>query len=393
VTMQPRNKILLVDDDANILQAFKRQLRGEFDVETAIGGKAGLEQIERGEFAVVVSDMQMPEINGIDFLKAVQGRSPNTVRLMLTGNVDQGTAARAVNEGKIFRFLNKPCSTEDLAKALKDALEHYRLITLEKDLLQNTLSGSVKLLTDILSMVDPGSFGKVAGLREIIRKLALGLGIKNSWEIELGAMLSNIGAVVLPAHVLAKLNSEEKLTRDEKLLVDQIPETGRKLLSNIPRLEKVAQIVLCQNKHFNGSGFPVDERKGHDIPLGARILKVVSDFKELETRGLLAVDALTQMKQREGWYDDEVLGALHRFLIPEKKKAETTETKIYEVKLGQLCSGQILLADVRSSDGVLLICSGTTVSETLIEKIKNYAQFVGIKDPFQVNCYIPCSDE
>ena len=90
-------KILCVDDDPRILQAFQRQLRKQFHIETAPGGAEGLEAIaSSGPFAVIVSDMRMPGMDGIQFLSAVKERAPESVRIMLTGNADQQTAVDAV---------------------------------------------------------------------------------------------------------------------------------------------------------------------------------------------------------------------------------------------------------------------------------------------------------
>ena len=102
--------ILCVDDDPNILEAYRRQLRKEFRVETAIGPEEGCRKIESsGPYAVVVSDLQMPNMNGIQFLTKVREQSPDTVRMLLTGNADLNAAVEAVNQGQIFRFLTKPC--------------------------------------------------------------------------------------------------------------------------------------------------------------------------------------------------------------------------------------------------------------------------------------------
>lgn len=103
------NRILFVDDDPNILKGFQRNLRKDFTVSVAEGGQQALELIQSSEpFAVIVSDMQMPGMNGAEFLYAAKKISPDSVRMMLTGNADQQTAINAINKGDIFRFINKP---------------------------------------------------------------------------------------------------------------------------------------------------------------------------------------------------------------------------------------------------------------------------------------------
>jgi len=125
-----KDKILLVDDEPKVLAAIKRQLRKEFQFETALSGEEALKIIdEKGPFAVVVSDYHMPGMNGIDFLCRVKSVDPDTVRMMLTGSADMSTAIQAVNEGSIFQFHPKPCPAETLGKAIKSGIDKYRATT------------------------------------------------------------------------------------------------------------------------------------------------------------------------------------------------------------------------------------------------------------------------
>jgi DNA-binding NtrC family response regulator len=152
------DRILLVDDDANILQGYQRALRKQFVLEPALSGEEGLEAVRaQGPYAVVVADMQMPGMNGVEFLARVKEIAPDTVRMMLTGNADQQTALEAVNEGHIFRFLTKPCSPDLLAKMLGAGLKQYGLVMSERDLLAKTLRGSIQVLTDVLGLVNPAN--------------------------------------------------------------------------------------------------------------------------------------------------------------------------------------------------------------------------------------------
>lgn len=119
-------KVLLVDDEANILSAFERQFRKHFDIQSALGAAAALEILEgSGPFAVVVSDLRMPEMDGIQFLGAVKSRAPDTVRIMLTGHASRHLAVDAVEQGHIFRLLNKPCPLLDLFHAIEEGVQQY----------------------------------------------------------------------------------------------------------------------------------------------------------------------------------------------------------------------------------------------------------------------------
>ena len=128
-------KILFVDDEVNVLDAIQRSLRNQFSVDTAVGGNEALQTLSSGgPYAVVVADMQMPQMSGLDFLCKVQTQFPDTVRMMLTGNSTLQTAVNAVNEGHVFRFLTKPCPAQTLAPALNAGIEeHDRIISKRKE--------------------------------------------------------------------------------------------------------------------------------------------------------------------------------------------------------------------------------------------------------------------
>jgi DNA-binding NtrC family response regulator len=112
-------RILMVDDESKVLSGYELLLHKEFQIDTAVGGAAALSALEAtGPYAVVVSDMHMPEMNGAQLLARIKHLAPDTIRIILTGNADIQNAVSAVNEGSIFRFLTKPCDKETLGKAL-----------------------------------------------------------------------------------------------------------------------------------------------------------------------------------------------------------------------------------------------------------------------------------
>src|SRR6185437_9822018 len=310
------DKILIVDDDSNLLASCERNLRRRFNVETAEGGQLGLEKIAaRGPYAVVISDMQMPGMNGVQFLSIVKERAPEIVRVMLTGNADVETAMRVVNEGNIFRFLTKPCVPEVLTKAIDDALAQYRLLVAEKELLNKTLNGSIKMLTEILSIMDTPSFGRSQVLRDMVAEATEKLGIANAWEIHLAVMLAPIGYVTVPPETMLKTRAGEVLSKVEEQMMERLPDTAAKLLANIPRLEGVANIVRYQHKNFNGSGLPADAVSGEAIPQGARLLKIFWDIFQLEKTGLSRLEALDELTGRSGWYDPQLLASVRAINI------------------------------------------------------------------------------
>jgi FixJ family two-component response regulator len=129
------DKILFVDDEPAVLDGYKRMLHKEFAVDTAVCGEPGLAAIrDTGPYSVVISDMRMPGINGAEFLAKVRKKSPDSVRMLLTGYTDLNAAIDAINEGNIFRFLTKPCPKETLVEAINIGLAQYHSVTADKTL-------------------------------------------------------------------------------------------------------------------------------------------------------------------------------------------------------------------------------------------------------------------
>jgi response regulator RpfG family c-di-GMP phosphodiesterase len=378
-------RILFVDDDTNLLASVERTFRRQFQLDTAEGGEAGLAKIaQRGPYAAVVSDRQMPGMDGIQFLAAARQRAPDTVRILLTGNVDLEAAVRVVNEGNIFRFLIKPCPTDILSKALEDALAIYRLATAEKELLNKTLSGSVKLLTEILSAVDARSFGRTEKLRNLINEVIQRAPMENAWEVHLAAMLAPIGNLTLPPETLIKANAGEMLSKVEEQLLDTMPETASRLLANIPRLHEVAKLVRYQNKHYDGSGFPPDSTQGEAIPAGARLLKILFDMIQLQSGGLVPLKALNEMQQRRGWYDPKLLVVVRASFGGAASAEPDTAKPNISVTVADLTIGMVLYSDVRTKAGILVLSAGHQISQMSLKKIQNFAELSGVKEPIFV---------
>jgi len=291
--MTPR--VLFVDDDPNILDAFQRQLRKVFALETAAGVKRVEAVRARGPFAVIVSDLRMPKMDGIQFLARVRETAPDSVRMMLTGNADLQTAIEAVNEGNIFRFLTKPCESHLLIKAVADGIRQHQLVVSERELLQKTLRGSLKVLSEILQLINPEAFGRASRITHYAKEVGKIMRVSDLWQLETAAALSQIGCVILPEKALKKLYQGRGLTGEEKQLFEMHPFIASDLLMHIPRMQGVAEIITYQEKYFDGSGIPQDSLRGKEIPLPGRILKVVLDFDTQQAGGATKSEAVERM--------------------------------------------------------------------------------------------------
>lgn len=300
-------KILFVDDDPYILSAIRRQLHRQFNVLTAEGAEPALELIrKREEFAVVVSDLRMPGMDGIQFLSRVHEYAPDTVRVMLTGHADIEAAIAAVNESNIFRFLTKPANQETLVKVLDASIQQYRLITAERELLQNTLNGSVRVLVDILSFASTAMFDRASRTSERVHRIATQLMVPNVWQFELAALLSQIGCILLPPSILTKLQDGTPLTEEEQSIFATHPETARDLLMRVPRMESIAQMIAGQLEPFKWGATP---QQGA-VRLGASMLKVALDYDARLKQGMTHMEAIAYLQSKPEDYDPLIVNTL-----------------------------------------------------------------------------------
>jgi len=364
------NKILFVDDEQNILDSFMATLRRRYEIHLALGPEAALGKItEHGPFQVIVTDFKMPCMNGVELLAKVKSLSPKTVRIMLTGHADMDVSIAAVNAGHVFRFLTKPCSTELLTGAIDAALEQNRLLNLEKDLLRNTLLGSVNVIVEILSIVNPQAFGRSDRIRRLVVGLSRELKLPGSSRYELAALLSQIGCVSVPADILAKRFSGRQLSPEEQHAFDLGIRTTSALIKKIPRLEEVADIILCQLDS------PSPEIEG---TLGARLLLMALDYDDLTVAGKSSEEALDALRQRAQRYGAPLLAALEKLLAHEDCR------RVRDVSLPGLEPGMILASDVRALDGTLMLSRGMEITAFILDRLRSLAAIVPVHEPIRI---------
>ncbi|MBL7004760.1 MAG: response regulator [Gammaproteobacteria bacterium] len=372
-------RVLLVDDELNILNGYKRSLRKKFDVITALGGEEALSLIEiNGEFPLIISDMRMPNMDGIQLLNTVKNKYPNTIRVMLTGNADQQTAMNAINEGEIYRFHTKPCSPDLLSKTIEDALELYRLKNLEKDLLKNTLRGAISALTEVLSLTSPEAFGRTIRITNLTVAIAKTIGMKDVWFLESLALLSQIGCVVLPDNMLSKLYNNKPLNEEEKQIFEMHPAMGSDIISKIPRMESMAKAIQYQMKNFDGSGIPANDVKGKNIPPGARILHLVIDFDNQVSGGKTEQQAYEFLKQKIHLYDPQVFKSLRTILSTQE------DIEVHKITATQLRVGMKIIRNIETENGTLIINRGHEVTPALLDRITVFSWQHRLAEPIYV---------
>ncbi|WP_073374825.1 HD domain-containing phosphohydrolase [Desulfofustis glycolicus] len=373
---QTTETILFVDDESNILDSMRRQLRNRFSIETATSGQEALEKCKKnGPFAVIVADMRMPGMDGVRLLGMVKELYPETVRMMLTGNADQGTASEAVNKGQIFRFLTKPCPVPTLVPALALALRQYRLVTAERELLNKTLSGSIKILSELLSYTNPAAFSSSVRIRPVVLTIGRALAVDDLWQLEIAVLMSQIGCVTLPAEILAKHYAGRELDPEERRLFVNHPRVGTDLLQHIPRMEGVARIIGNQLKPF--CHYDHGDTNYGDEDLGAQTIRAAFDYDLLLTQGVSHGRAIGQMAQQPDEYNPEVLTKLARCQLSE-------HSHVASLRVRELRVGMIVEDDIEALNGTLLAPKGQEITWPVLQGLINFSRQSGVKEPIRV---------
>jgi response regulator RpfG family c-di-GMP phosphodiesterase len=375
----PKPRVLLVDDELELLAGLVRSLRSEhYEISTASTGSLAIDMLRtNGPFAVIVSDLRMPSMDGVELLSKAREVAPDTVRLLFTGQLDLQNAIAALNEGAIFRCILKPCPRTRLAMTLKAAVRQHQMLTAERVLLEQTLHGSVKALMDILALSSPVAFGRAARLREAVGAIARALGISEIWHAEVAAMLSQVGSATLPYPTLEKVYQGRALSEAEEAMMRRVPAIAEQVVDDIPRLEPVREILCCQRKHFDGTGAPPGPG-GDAIPWGGRALKIALDLDALESQGVETSLAFDTLRGRQGWYDPAMLEALAGIRRGER------HSDVRELPAASLRAGMVFAQDVRSGNGVLFIARGQEVTVSLLERLHNFAPGFLAEQPIRV---------
>jgi response regulator RpfG family c-di-GMP phosphodiesterase len=359
---QPR--VLCVDDEARIVEGLVLHLRKDYEVHTALSGDEALKALKQmGGAAVIVSDMRMPGMDGAMLLRQVLVLYPDTTRILLTGEPGRDAAIAAVNNAQIFRFLTKPCPPDQLRTAIEAGVMQHRLIRAERTILKETLVGCIKALIDVLAISNPVAFGRASRVKRMSMEFAESIGCRDYWQLDAAAMLSQIGYLSLPSPLIDKLYYGETLTPEEKTLAEGVPDVAMALLENIPRLDPVIQILAA----LRWTDEQIARLGDGTIGLGTRILCLVLEYDVLLTQGHSTDVAVQTLRRRTSRFGETLIEKFAYHLGAGSGKAEARELPLRAVQ-----SGMIIMQDIRTHQGTLLVARGFEVSNTFLERSRNF---------------------
>lgn len=359
-----QSKCLFVDDDATVLLSIQRMMRSSHSIEVSTHADEALQWLREGRvYDVIVSDMRMPGIDGVQFLVESRKLLPDAVRLMLTGEADLPAASRAINDGAVYRLLLKPVTKDALSGALNAAITYGNVARAERDLLSRTLTGAVDALTELISLLNPAVFGRVQRYRRIAALLGTDLGLRDLWRLEVAAMLSQFSAVMLPPELALRSVEGVPLRDDEKQLVAAATAQSLRILGRIPRLESVIELMQTES----------------ETSTEAWVLRVSRHLEGSLAQGLDVSKAIELARVRLGAEAKTVIESAFRL------RHLLTETGTQKsLKIESLQVGMVLDDDVRTSAGALLIARGHAVTDLVLARLRNFAGTVGVREPLLV---------
>jgi CheY-like chemotaxis protein len=370
--MTGKPRILCLDDEPYVLDGLRRHLRLNYTVVTSTDPHEAL-RILGGQgndpVAVIVSDMRMPQLSGISVLEQAQSISPDSTRVLLTGDADLHSAVAAINQGNVFRFMIKPCPPEELRRTVDAAVEQHRLVRAERELLEATLKGCVGALMDTLEMAQPTLFSRAGRLRRLAERMCAKLGIEDAWQVEIAAQMGEIGAITLPPSAIAVLENGTAGTGAEAEMLASLPRLADNVLARIPRLEAVREIVRHQLPTNRDPVTPLHP----DAPEAARLLQAVREYDALAWRGMptdLVVATLASRKI----HDREML-----IVLAEVSGMHLPNETVREVRIDELAIGHELADDLYSAKGLLLVSRGQVINERLLLRVRNYEMTTGLQ--------------
>lgn len=276
-------KILWVDDEKALLDSMQRHFRGKFRIVAATGGVEGLSILRKDkEFPVIISDLKMPIMSGIEFLSEARKLAPDSVRLMFTGFAGLDSAIKAVNEGHIFRFLTKPMEMDLIERHIIAGLRQYELIQAEHELLDKTLTGSLQVLLDVLALASPTAFNRSARIRDTVDSLATDLHLPDRWALQTAASFYHLGYITLPNSTLEKIYTQRELDEEDQKMLNKQADLAVAILSKIPRMEKVTGILSAPV--LRADAMEIQSR--HEPAFSAHVLHAAVEWDALLARGI-----------------------------------------------------------------------------------------------------------
>jgi response regulator RpfG family c-di-GMP phosphodiesterase len=331
-----RARILIVDDQEGVRELLHDLLEADYDCTQASTGEQALEVLRGGDFDLLLTDITMPGMSGLELIPRAVAQSPSTVIITISGSQTIETAIEAMRVGA-FDYITKPFDLDHVTSAVSRALEHGRLREAKRryetrleelvaqrtqelhralDTVEEAYRSTLNALTAALDARDRETSGHSRRVVAFSLRLGheLGLDREGLRALEFGALLHDIGKIGVPDAILRK---PAQLNAEEWSRMRQHPLYGERILQGIEFLRGAARVVAQHHERWDGTGYPLGAR-GREIDLNARIFAVADAFDAITSDRVYRTAkpyeaAAAELDEWAGTqFDPEVVAAFHR---------------------------------------------------------------------------------
>lgn len=423
--MTDKLKLLLVDDEVEILNALTRLLRKDFDITSFDKPEEAVEAMKQEHFAIIISDMRMPVLDGAAFLSIAKEISPDTIRILLTGYSDMDSTARAINEGKIYSYVTKPWSNNELKQLLDNASEQYWLKKENRQLTEQLQQANVKLtefnanlelkvkqrsqalaqsnsklklsiekhrsmfqqILDMVSLIiedrtkDKLGHNKRVALHSKVLAEFLGWDRSQVINTYIAALVHNVGKVSLPDELLN--TPEHELGQQQLVDFQQHASAGADIIQQLPQLQHIAEIIKHQFVNQSNNGITPNE-----MPVESKLIRIVADYDRLilgtkTGENLSPEDALAYLFDNTEYVYDLALLEQYQQLLKKLPDLQISELD-YCVTTEQLEQGMSIAEDILNKNGGILLAKDAILTDNVISKLRQYE----IDNQYRLSIYV-----
>jgi response regulator RpfG family c-di-GMP phosphodiesterase len=368
--------IMVVDDQpANLKLMEDMLLREGYMVRSFPRGRMALANAAEFPPDLILLDITMPEMDGFTVCERLKA-DPKLAAIpviFLSALSETEDKVKAFQCGGVD-YVTKPFQMEEVHARVKTHLALHRARQVERDLLEKTLTGAVRSMADLILLSGPSLGERSAAVQRIVAHITSRFQSPEAWQCELAATLCFIGGVVLPVEVFERGYTGAELSSSEEQMYRSYPQVGSQLLSNIPRMEMVAAMVLHQHRD-------PDPGKGSLTGAAARGALMLRIAQGLDRRLLLRAplrDALAELKRDHGPNGKDIIASLDDYR-PALAVVERKRVRVFELQ-----SSMIVEDDVTTRDGLIILGRETSLNPMLIDRVQNFSKTRGVCDPIRV---------
>jgi CheY-like chemotaxis protein len=358
-----------VDDNPANLKLLEEMLRQRgHEVRSFPLGRLALEGAAQEPPDLFLLDINMPEMNGYEVCEQLkQSELLADIPVIFLSALDAiEDKVKGFRSGGVD-YISKPFRFEEVQARVETHLDLRRAQQAEHDLLEKTLNGAVRTLWELVQITSPVLALRSGAIRDIVQRIGKRMGIRDAWQYELAATLSLVGCIALPDEVFERAYCGQEISPDEQQMFQAHPQTAARLLSNIPRLEMVAEMIRGQRDPETESYTKDESRQG------ARMLHLALELDRRIYKGAASNCALAELRQSHR-FEDRMLDTLDGY-SPAPLEFESRMLPIRELR-----AGMVLEKDFWGNGNLLVLKKGTVLTETWIERLENFAKARGSQE-------------